>query len=87
MPAVAAISAVVSSLVGVAGVVQAQSAANQQKSAMKKQQEQAMAQQAQKAPAVDAGAKVKLGTTDPAKPRTATSTSVGGVTASKKLGL
>ena len=87
MPAVAAISAVVSSLVGVAGVAQAQSSAKQQKSAMKKQQEQALAQQAQKAPAVDAGAKVKLGTTDPTKPRTATSTSVGGVAASKKLGL
>ena len=86
MPAVAAISAVVSSLVGVAGVVQAQSAANKQKSAMKKQQDQALAQQAQKAPAVDAGAKVKLGTTDP-KPRTATGTSIGGVTASQKLGL
>lgn len=87
MPAVAIISAIASAATGVVGVAQSRSAAKDQKRAMNKQTQQARAAAALERPRTDTGAKVSLGTQDPAKARTTVASGIGGLSASSKLGL
>lgn len=97
MPAVGAIAAVVSAAAGVAGVVNAKKAAEDQKEQFEKQKIEAANAAALERTRTEAGANVKLGTPDggrgggkavsPAARTGVVSNAVGGVSASKRVGL
>lgn len=99
MPAVAAIAAVASAAVGVAGVIQQKRAADQQQDQFDKQREAALEAAKLEKTRTEAGAKVKLGTPDRnsggrstgarggAARQGTVANAVGGVAASQRLGL